>query len=306
MEKFEIKEGKFGKKMVPKAEWSKEMESYFRANDIKELDLNIAFGWQGKNLEFLKALDSLQSLEILDGVRDDVSPIHFLSKLKRLKLELVHKTVVDYSCFPKLEDLVITWSPGNKSFSKCISLKNICIFRYNADSKNLCSFSKLINLEQLCLKGTNIREIGDLSGLRGFRKLEIGLATKLSSLGGLEKLSELIVLGIQGCRKLSNINGVTHLNKLEVLNISGNGDIKSLKPIEGLKNLQKVFFYDDTNILDGDLTVLKCLPRLKDVSFKQRRHYNLKRIDLPGYKKINRNELKAMITKQILSAENQQ
>jgi len=43
-------------------------------------------------------------------------------------------------------------------------------------------------------------------------------------------------------------------------------------------NLNRLI-YESTNILDGDLTPLKKLPKFKDTSFQGRKHYNLRRID---------------------------
>jgi hypothetical protein len=40
-------------------------------------------------------------------------------------------------------------------------------------------------------------------------------------------------------------------------------------------------FYESTNVLDGDLSPLKDLPKLKHVAFMERPHYSLTREELP-------------------------
>jgi hypothetical protein len=54
------------------------------------------------------------------------------------------------------------------------------------------------------------------------------------------------------------------------------GDIESIAPIAGLTELEKFFFPVSTNVLDGDMSVLLTLPRLKNVAYQYRRHYSHK------------------------------
>ena len=61
--------------------------------------------------------------------------------------------------------------------------------------------------------------------------------------------------------------------------IANCGEIDSMKPLAELVELSEVFFHESTNILDGNLNMLKNLPNLRDISFQERRHYNLKRKD---------------------------
>jgi hypothetical protein len=63
------------------------------------------------------------------------------------------------------------------------------------------------------------------------------------------------------------------------LDFNNNGDIASLKPIEFLKSLQRLTFYESTNIVDGDMAPLKKHKKLTTISFKNRRHYSQRRED---------------------------
>ena len=60
------------------------------------------------------------------------------------------------------------------------------------------------------------------------------------------------------------------------------GKVPSLRPISGLPNLRLLYFYGDTNVLDGELDYLRALP-LEDVAFKNRRHYSLRREELASW-----------------------
>ena len=53
------------------------------------------------------------------------------------------------------------------------------------------------------------------------------------------------------------------------------GPIESLAPLRGVP-LETLFFYESTNIRDGDLGVLLDLPHLKGTAFADRRHYSHK------------------------------
>jgi hypothetical protein len=95
----------------------------------------------------------------------------------------------------------------------------------------------------------------------------------LTSLRGIEGLRNLEWLEIDACRAITSIEEVRGLTKLKKLMVLNRGDIASLKPAAGLKELEWLLFYEATNILDGDLSVLEGLPRLNNVSFQNRKHY---------------------------------
>ncbi|MFH1932545.1 MAG: hypothetical protein ABIN18_13285 [Pseudomonadota bacterium] len=283
MTRFEIEKGQYGKRMVLKGNWSKDLVNYCRDYDIKELYLNIAFGWPGYDVSFLKDLKGLKWLHILTDRVNDISPIHSLRNIRWLCLSLIVETKIDFTCFPKLERVSLDWSPKIKSIFECKSLKNILMCKYKSDERDLSAFSSLPNLEELCFKICNIERIGDISKLKNLKALELHWASKLTSLKGLEVLRELRKLHIDTCRRVTKIDPIGKLAKLEEFFLPNCGDIESLKPLAGLKNLRVFHFYESTNIINGDLTVLKSLPGLSEVSFVERRHYNLKDSDMPGY-----------------------
>ncbi len=104
---------------------------------------------------------------------------------------------------------------------------------------------------------------------------------KLSALDGIEHMTGLETLEIQGSRSFTSIAPLAGLKDLEVLNISGNGDIETLAPLVGLTKLRKLFFYESTNIVDGDLTPI-IAKNLIGVAFQNRRHYSHKAEEFAG------------------------
>jgi hypothetical protein len=51
------------------------------------------------------------------------------------------------------------------------------------------------------------------------------------------------------------------------------GDIASLAPLRGLDQLEEFFAWESTKVLDGDLSVLLELPRLRAIGMRDRREY---------------------------------
>jgi hypothetical protein len=173
----------------------------------------------------------------------------------------------------------LEWRDSVKSLYDCTTLKHV--FINNCPVTSLHAFDKLKNLEYLSLKSPKLESIGDVKTLQKLNFLGIYIAGELSSLEGIEQFHNLEMLEIERCRKISNIEPVKALKKLQRLMIANCGKIDSLKPVAELKKLREIFFHESTNILDGNLAILKSLPNLEDVSFQERRHYNCKWEDLP-------------------------
>ncbi len=271
-------EDEYGKKFIANREWNSQMTEYCLSNNVKGIWLNIAWGWRGNDLSFLGDLrDILTSFQILDSFLPDPEPIESLTNLKRLTLDAVLKKKIKLEGFSQLEIISLNWNNKVESVFKCKKLKDIFIYKYKSKEKSLSEFSEFSDLQSLRLKVTNIQRIGDLSSLDHLRHLEIAHATKLESLDGIEVLKSLKKLELTTCKKIVHIEQVRGLNNLEHLYVINCGKIESIKPLEKLHKLKSFLFYDETNIVDGDLSLLKKLPSLKKTSFYNRRHYNIER-----------------------------
>jgi hypothetical protein len=79
------------------------------------------------------------------------------------------------------------------------------------------------------------------------------------------------VLAIEGANKLGALPALpSSLTRLKVANC---GDIASLAPLRGLDQLEELFAWESTKVLDGDLSVLLELPRLRAIGMRDRREY---------------------------------
>ena len=278
--KYEITKGEYGLHLCMFSAWSENIEKKAKSKKISELELNHAKGWpRGSDLSFLKNLKQLKYFELLDHWVSDISIINNLSELKELNITSNCNDVIDCSNFPHLERIGLEWFPNAKSLFDCVTLQRV--FIYCCKIKDLSVFKKLRNLEYLSLKSPSIEAIGDISSLKNLKFLGIYNARKLVSLEGIEVLKDLEFLEIERCQKIPDIEPVRQLKNLKRLWIPNNGAIPTLKPVVNLPKLEAVLFHESTNIQDGNLKILNDLPKLKDVSFQERRHYNCKWEDLP-------------------------
>jgi Leucine-rich repeat (LRR) protein len=276
---YEIVKGKYGSRMILSGSWTDSIAKVFEKRKVVELELNPAKGWKRSDLSFLQDLTALVAFEIVDGNTKDIRPIHFLSNLKSLKVLTYCDSTIDFSSFPRIERVSLEWRDGAMSLYNCSTLKHV--FINSCSAKSLQVFHKLEQLEYLSLKSPQIESIGEVKTFQKLTYLGIFNAKSLLSLEGVGQFPHLETLEIERCRKISNIIPVSALKKLQRLMLANCGEIDSLKPVSTLVELKEVYFHESTNIRDGDLAILKMLPKLEDTSFQERRHYNCKWEDLP-------------------------
>lgn len=282
---FDVEQGYFGERLVLRGEWNDDLIGYMLSRDIRELNVNYAKGFIGDDIDFLQYLPFLEGLGLLVYNIPDISEICSLHQLRVLDIACRDKTPLDFSQFPALEICGLDWRRRSESLFGCTTLKRLSIHHYSATDAD--SFVDLENLESLSFVGGSVR---DLTGLRVLRKLKmLGLyrLLYLASLKGVEDLTNLVSLDIDTCRKLTSINEVRDLTNLLGLGVNNCGDIESLRAIEGLMKLQRLLFYESTNILDGDLSVLTRLPNLEDVRYMNRKHYSNRREEFPPFNASN-------------------
>ena len=275
MTSFLIEEGKCGRRLVVTSSWSDEMKQYILSNPIEELYLNYARGWKGKDLSFLTTFPGLKAFSIIDWNIDDISSIHALHHLRRLEISTYCKTEIDFSQFPALEECSLEWRPKAKSIFSCHTLKHLFLNRYSGVDTS--KFSELAELESLSLANAPIRNLYGLESLKKLKFLGLYNLRKLEFLCGIEGLIHLETLEVNGCRSITSIKAVENLFNLRKFHFCDDGDIESLQPLASLTQLKEVLFYESTNIVDGDLSPLKKLKCLSNISFQDRRHYSHRR-----------------------------
>jgi Leucine-rich repeat (LRR) protein len=277
MSEIDFEQGQFGTKAIIKVQWHDSLLELLLKKDIRELELNIGKGWRGKSIEFLKELSHLQSLRILDNPLKLIQPIHYLHELVDLHLETYSDIPVDFSSFPYLTDCFFEWIKGSDSLFDCRGLNRLGINNYKKKSSE--PLANLVNLEKLSLLNSDVENLDGIVKLINLTYLRLANLRSLTSLNGIQNLRNLTELEIQRCKGIHSVSDIFELAKLQRLLLLDVGGIESIRGIENLMELREFFFYESTNVLDGDLTPIRKLKNLSKISFQNRRHYTHRRED---------------------------
>jgi len=278
-----IGSGSWGPKATVTGEWSVAVEDCIRSQDIKELELNHAKGWRGADVRFLERLPGLNAFTIIDHSIKDVTAIHALGRLKYLDVNTYCKTPIDFGKFPLLEECALEWRPKSESLFADQGVKKA--FVNKCPLKDLRAMSTMTSLESLSLASPKLETLEGIESLTTLTFLGIFVARRLTSLNGVQAVPNLVQLEVNDCPKVRDIAPLGALRRLRNLHLCNDGDIETIRPLRELKELEQFLFYESTNVLDGDLSPLKSLPKLRHVTFMDRKHYSHRRTEFPSGEK---------------------
>lgn len=143
--------------------------------------------------------------------------------------------------------------------------------------------------EYLEVNFSNITSFSEIAKLGKVKRLELSWCLKLESDTGLSDIADhLEWLHVNTSRKFSPKKDLFELRHLKVLCLNGCAPLDDLRFLEKMPNLLD-FRFVDTNVLDGDLSPLINHPNLVTAGFLDKRHYNLKSVDVKAHLK-ERNE----------------
>lgn len=273
---FELQKGAFGKRMVLTGPWNDRLLA--EAEGVAELEVNYAHGWSGDDLGFLSDLTQLVAFELTDWNIRDVSAIHRLRNLRRLKISTFCKSEIAFGSFPNLEDVSLEWRPKAKSLFECESLTRVFINKLAApDLTRVLSLPRLAKLSLAGPRASSLGRVGAQSAPLEF--LDIGAARKLGSLDGVEQFPRLHRLEVNGCPGISALDQLSALGGLETLHLCDDGNVSSFRPLQELTKLRELLFYGTTLVEDGGVGFLRSLG-LEKVVFRDRKHYDATQAEL--------------------------
>jgi hypothetical protein len=284
LEEYTIEDGVFGKRLVARAPWSRGMAR--EAGDVAELQLSLSRGWTGPDLEFLREVPHLLALDVINLRLENTFGIRFLTELRSLKLLTYVETVPDFSALTKLEYLHTDWKKGCDSIFS-LPLRLLTLGGFN--EKTCAKIGRLKTLEYLNLTSRTVQDISDLSTNQNLVFLQLTYMRYLKSLAPIGTLN-LKALRLRNCKNFKDLAQIKDLVTLEVLDLLDCGEIYSLKPIEDMKRLEELWITGDTDIVDGDFSVVDKLPLLHHMFFAQRRHYSCTNEDFPRFRNLERVE----------------
>lgn len=227
------------------------------------------------DLNDVKGLENLSSVELLNLNDNQIKEINFILKLKNLQilwldlnkieeiknlgssinlenLSLIKNQIETISGLKSLKNLkeLILMDNNIQNLSGLESLHHLSVLDLsnNPEINDFTSLQDLISLERLILKNTNISDISILKKMKNLKELDLSNnnITKIPKMN----IPHLKWLDLSN-NNLKSMESLCQFPNLKYLNLNGN-EIEELKCIDKmLKSLNK--FYIDNNKLDRDL-----------------------------------------------------
>jgi hypothetical protein len=183
------------------------------------INLNYIRNWR-TDLEPLRNSQTIKCLAVNDyppSMQYDYSAVQTLTNLQHLSINTTDKKEIDFSAFPLLTSVALTWRPKAKSLFQCVQLQRLFLNRYNG--QDLHELSQLINLKFLRINLGSVRSLKGLEKIAGLEELMLMQVTKLEDIDDLLTLKHLKRLRIDNCKRVKNINEVKAMKilKLEIV-----------------------------------------------------------------------------------------
>ncbi len=261
-----------GKHFVASLDWDQDTDDAFRSESYYGLELNVGKGWNSRsNYDLLPKANQLKSIKILDLAAKDISRSEQYHDLEQIAFNCYSDMGPDFQAFPNLEALHLTWRPWCKSLNTLTKLNTLFLLGYKSKEKNLDDLP--LNVESLSISQGNVKSLQALSKMEHLKRLELSYL-KVGNWAEIECAHKLEELQINSCRTLEEISFVKQIPNLKYVAFIDCGKIETLLPLSELAQIEAVYFFGDTTIVDGDLSFLESMPRLRKVAFGNKKHYN--------------------------------
>lgn len=269
-----------GRTLVVTGGWSDEAREALTRGDADGLVLNYARGFSESNLDFLDGSWSVHRLNILDRGITDLEPIERLhGSLQALSVQAAPNAELDLGALPHLRSVASEWGLIRGSLGRVDALQRVITWRF--DEADLHAFRDHVGLERLTIKeAPQLESLSGLADLPELKVLGLFLARRLHDISDVAGLTSLRELEFEDCPMLDSLDDVESLIDLRFLGFSECGDIESLAPIGPLEQLEVLYAWGSTHVVDGDLSPLARLGRLKEIRMRDRRGYRPRVADL--------------------------
>jgi internalin A len=270
---YELEPNDDGLSLVVTGPWGSASARELQRPEITGLTLNYARGFQERDLEFL-ADWQVKELRLLARTITDLEPVYRLSgSLERLSVRSSQRASLDLRRLPWLTQLSAEWAQVESTLEFAVALNDLFLLSYTgADLRPLARNEVLSRLRFKDRPG-----LGSLDGVEQLPNLvELGVfgARRLTDVTAVASAaSTLQRLDLGGCSRLLDLDALAPLTGLRWLGIDNCGPVTSLEPIGGLLDLEVLWAFESTRVVDGDLTPLLRLTALRDLRMAPRQHY---------------------------------
>lgn len=270
-----VEEGPLGPRLVLAGAWDPKVGQWMQKQAISGLVLNYARGWTDRTIDWLAGLDFLTELDLIRwDLEGPLTPIESLTNLRVLALTCDSDDTISFSELEHLESVAIAWDNADDDVFQCRRLRRL--YTENLPDADFGRLASCVALESVGLVDPLLESLVGIEGLGNLRSLELAGAGRLEDLSQLQSCTRLKECSIVETHGLADLDVLPDQSAVEKLILNDNGEIRSLGPLRSQANLDWLVFAGSTNIVDGDLSVLLELPRLRTIAFKNRRHYSHK------------------------------
>jgi internalin A len=279
---YVIEDSPEGRSLVVTGPWSSETAEVLRRGEVDGLVLNYARGFsEGRGLAFLDGGWRIRRLDVLDRSISDLAPIERLSvSLVELSVQAATTAQLNLGAFPWLQSVSGEWALIRDTLSAVESLRSVITWRF--DEIDLHAFRDHVGLQLLTIKDAPFLEsLSGVANLPELTTLRILLARCLGDISEVDRLSSsLRRFELETCPRIDVIDDVDSLTNLCFLGVNDCGEIESLAPVAGLTQLETFCAWGSTRIVDGDLSSLAALPRLREIRMRDRHGYRPRLADV--------------------------
>lgn len=260
-----------GEKLVVTDWWNDQISRLLADGRVASLDLNYVKGFKSPDLAKLEDWP-ITKLAVVARTVTDLSPLLRLADtLEDVNLVTSLSAMFDLSRFPRLAGVSAEWGQIRDSVADGPSLRSLFILSYS--EPDLWPLRWNTTLTHAYFKDRpRLRSLGGLEVLNKLEVLGVALAplVDISALAQCE--ARLTELQLDACR-VDEVTPLAGQTGLKLLNVSDCGGIESLSPLRGLHQLEDLWMWGSTKVLDNDLSPLLDLPRLIDLRMQSRRSY---------------------------------
>ncbi|MEO8695674.1 MAG: hypothetical protein ABI658_19305 [Acidimicrobiales bacterium] len=268
---YRLEQVEGGTDLVVTDAWSTETSLAIESGRVSGLALNYAHGFKDTNLEFLQPWP-IKRLTILARSVKDLTPVRRLSaSLESLSVQSAASATIDLATFPLLQSVAANWGQVKHSVADAPQLKDLLVRSYNEFDLTPLRWNP--SLRRLRFKDRpSVQSLAGVEHLGDLKHLAVYLAP-LGDIGPLRSLDSVLEeLHLEGCR-IYDLSPLACARTLRVINASECGDVETLGPLRGLANLEVLWLFGSTRVVDGDLSPLTELPSLRELRMRSRPAY---------------------------------
>ncbi len=240
-----------------------------------ELGLSVIIFPEEENSDYLSFLKSFEGLTHLRILRDltNASSLMECKTLEYLQIESLQATL-DLSQFPKLREYRGDWSNKLKSVTKIESLEFLLLSGYKPRSKDLTELSELKNLKSLELVQGNMTSLNGIECLSQLIFLGCYYQRNLSDISALAiGNQQLKQVDFESCKKIQDVGQVvSKLPAIEHLSLDKCGELDNINFLKTIPSLRRVVIMG-MNILNGDLNPIIESENIICASLDNKKHY---------------------------------